>query len=169
MRKKGNLSDDEEEEGECRDSIEKQKYKNKVKNKGVILKKTIFFGPSKTNLNQNRTLDFGTPLKKKSFSLMSVVAREAHDVPTEGDIKDHDLDAKEINNEIEEKSTATTTTTIIQSHNNAKPKTLLTKVVSPSEQSVNPTKTKNVNGANAHHTSYSTHIIPSLSSKVLRF
>ena len=108
---------------------------------------------------------FGPPLKKKSFSLMSIVARKNHDVtlnPTERDTKTKTADLGERNGEIKQNHTERT----ISHTDNEKLKTILTKVVSPSEQCVNPTK-RNVNGAN-DHTSSSTHLIPSLSSKVLR-
>ena len=165
MNNKNNLSD----EDNCQDGCKIEKQKVKVKNKN-ILHQTISYEPPKTSVAQKRNVVFvGTPLKKKSFSLMSLVARKNHDVtitPTEGDTKaithTHNLGKKK-NNEIEEKRTAG----MISQSNNETPRTLLTKVVSPSEQCVNPTSTttENLNGEN-NHTSFS---IPSLSSKVLRY
>ena len=162
---KNNLSD----EDYCQDECQIEKQKGKVKKK-QILHKTISFEPPKSNVSQKCNVVYvGSPLKKKSFSLMSLVARKNPDVtitPTEGDTKAtiHGRNlGKKRNNEIEEKRTAG----MISQYNNEAPKTLLTKVVSPSEQCVNPTSTtkKNVNGEN-NHISF---CVPSLSSKVLSY
>ena len=123
------------------------------KQKGVI-QKSISYEPS---IAQKRNVGFS--LKKKSFSLISLVARKNHDVTitSSSEGNSNDLGGR---NEIEEKRTTTKTRNI---QTNENPKTYLTKVVSPSQQSINPTK----NGANIQ-TSSSTHLVPSLSSKVLR-
>ena len=156
MKNRNKLSDNDQ----CHDgfNIEKQKSKGQGKTKSNI-HKTVSYEPSKLSVAQKRNV--GSSLKKKSFSLMSLVTKKYHDVaitPSEGNskVRKHDLEGR---NEIEENRT----TTIIQS--NEIPKTYLTKVVSPSQPSINPTK--NVNGANIQ-TSSSTHLVPSLSSKVLR-
>ena len=165
MNNKNNLSD----EDNCQDGCKIEKQKSKVKNKN-ILHKTISSEPPKSSVpHKGNVVCVGSPLKKKSFGLMSLVGSKNHDMPTtptEGNTKavthSHNLGTKK-NNEIEEKRTAG----MISQSNNETTRSLLTKVVSPSEHCVNPTSmtTKNVNGEN-NHISFP---IPSLSSKVLRF
>ena len=102
----------------------------------------------------------GTPLKKKSFSLMSLVAKKNHDVtinPAEKGLNNDDLDER--NNEIKEKQNG-----VITQPNIKRWRKVLTKVVSPSEQCLNPTTTKYVNGTNT----YTSLSVSSLSTKVLR-
>lgn len=165
MNNKNSLSDEEN----CQDGCKIEKQKGKVKNKNILHKTISSELPNSSAAHKRNVVCVGPPLKKKSFSLMSLVGRKNHDMtttPTEGDTKagtnGHNL-GTEKNNEIEEKPTAG----MISQSNNEMTRTLLTKVVSPSEQCVNPTSMtmKNLNGEN-NHTSFP---IPSLSSKVLRY
>ena len=150
-------------ENNCQD-----RYKSKIKDKETIKTQNTFIktkscehssfsGSQKCNV-----VNVGTPLKKKSFSLMSLVAaKKTHDVtinPAEKGLNDDDLDER--NNEIREKQCG-----VITQPNIEKGRKVLIKVVSPSEQCVNPTTTKYVNGAST----YTSVSVPSLSSKVLRY